>query len=831
MGTDAGFGSFIPTETPLFETDRSIDSIWETFIMTFAFKKFLCALSLGLICIASSFAQPTSSQRDDAYTSAEDRMKWYQNHLEMQKDSKFKDFKWQFLGPTNISGRVTDIAVTTPRNERYSIYAATASGGVWKTENEGTTWKPVFEHGVSTSIGDVTVAPSNQDIVWIGLGEANVFRSSMAGAGVYKSVDAGTTWQHMGLETAHTIPRIIIHPTNPDIVYVADSGHEWTDNPERGLYKTTDGGKSWNRVFHVDDQTGVIDLLMDPQDPDTLYAATWQRIRKRWNDPRNEADYNGSGIHKSTDGGKTWSEINVGLPQPQHRGRIGLDLCLTKPNVVYAFIDNYDLAEEQPEGNETDSYGRPKSKVINGAQVYRSDDSGASWKMVSQSNPYMRRLSSTYGWVFGQIRVDPNDENTIYVMGLALNVSNDGGKNFRRLGGMHGDHHALWINPADSRYLVNGNDGGINISYDSGKNWRLFTDQIPAVQFFNVMYDMDTPFHVYGSIQDHGSRRGVVAIRQNRDGSRQVRPVEWEFAPGGEGSSHAIDPTDANTVYSAGFYGQISRTELDSNSRKQLLPKQETGDPPLRGQWIAPFVLSPHNPRVLYHGMNRLFRSMNRGDNMKVISPDLTNNLLDQIGDIPYQTISTISESPFEFGVLYVGTDDGNLHRTRDSGLTWEKIDNGIKPNRWISQVEASRFVDGTVYMAQNGKRNDDFTPYLWKSTDFGETWTSIVNNIPSGPINVVREDPKNPSVIYVGTDLGVYVSDDGGDNWHALANQLPTTFVSDLVIHPRDDMMVISTHGRGMWAMDVRKIQDPNYKPEPPESNSSSDRRRRRGR
>lgn len=669
-----------------------------------------CFVSFALVCCCGTIvhAQTNTHQFGDDYTPAENRMAWYEKHVEMKETSAFKNLRWQFLGPTNTSGRVTDVAVTTPRGNTYAIYAATASGGVWKTENEGTTWKPVFEHGVSTSVGDVTISPSNQDIVWIGLGEANIFRSSMAGAGVYKSVDAGKTWQHMGLATAHTIPRIIVHPTNPDIVYVADSGHEWTDNPERGLYKTTDGGKTWKRVFYVDEKTGVIDLVMDPKDPQTLYAATWQRIRKRWHDPRNEPTYTGSGIHKTTDGGETWQAINRGLPEPRHRGRIGIDVCLNKPNVLYAFIDNYDLAEKQPQTSATDSYGRPRTKVIKGAQVYRSDDFGDVWKKVSQSNDYMRRLSATYGWVFGQIRVDPNDENTVYVMGLALNVSNDGGQTFRRLRGMHGDHHALWINPEDSRYLINGNDGGINISYDAGKSWRLFTDQIPAVQFFNVMYDMDTPFHVYGSIQDHGSRRGVVSIRTDRDGNRLIRPVDWQGAPGGEGSSHAIDPTDPNTVYSAGFYGQISRTELAANTRKRLLPRPSPDEPPVRGQWIAPFILSTHNPRVLYHGMNFLYRSMNRGESMKKISPDLTNNYLEEIGDIPYQTISTISESPFEFGVIYVGTDDGNVHVTHDSGLSWNRIDSGIKSNRWISQIEASRHTDGTVYMSQNGKRHDD---------------------------------------------------------------------------------------------------------------------------
>ncbi len=464
-------------------------------------------------------------------TDSTERLKWYESHVAMKEDSLFKDLRWQFLGPTNISGRVTDVAVPTPRGKTYTIYVATASGGVWKTDNEGTTWRPVFEHGPSTSIGDVTIAPSDPNIVWIGSGEANIFRSSMAGAGVFKSTDAGETWKHMGLASTHTIPRIVVHPTDPNIVYVAASGHEWTYNEDRGVYKSTDGGTTWEKVLYIDESTGAIDLVMDPSDPDTLYVSTWQRIRKRWHDPRNESDYAGSGIYKTIDAGKNWQAINKGLPQPQHRGRIGIDVCLSKPNVLYAFIDNYAI-DESSASEGTDSYGRPRRKSIKGAEVYRTDDKGQTWQKVSESNRTMSRLSSTYGWVFGQLRVDPSDDNTIYVMGLALNVSNDGGKTFRPLRGMHGDHHALFIDPANSQYLVNGNDGGAVLSYDGGKTWKQFTDQIPAVQFFNIGFDMDEPFHVYGSIQDHGSRRGVVDLSRGRN---RIAPVEFENAPGGEG--------------------------------------------------------------------------------------------------------------------------------------------------------------------------------------------------------------------------------------------------------------------------------------------------------
>lgn len=739
-------------------------------------------------------------------TPPELRLKWYKDHVAMKDQSLFKHLPWQFIGPTNISGRCTDVAVVTPKGQNYTIYAAAASGGVWRTTNEGITWEPVFEHGPSTSVGDVTVAPSNQKIVWIGLGEANIFRSSMAGAGVFKSTDGGDTWKHMGLAGTHTIPRIVIHPQNPDIVYVAASGHEWTDNAERGVFKTTDGGATWEKVLDINKKTGAIDLVMDPSDSQTLYAATWQRIRKRWNDPRNEPGYSGSGIHKTTDAGKTWEPINDGLPPAEFRGRIGIDIARSNPSVLYAFIDNYEIARKAPAG-EMDSYGRQRRDVIKGAEVYRSDDKGKTWRKVSASDAYMERLSGTYGWVFGQIRVDPNDENTIYVMGLGLNRSTDGGKTFQRLTGMHGDHHGLWIDPDNSNYLVNCHDGGVSVSYDFGRNWRNFTDNLPAVQFFNITYDMAEPFHVYGSIQDHGSRRGVVDLSRGRD---QIPAVAFENAPGGEGCSHAVDPTDSNRLYSAGFYGRIQRSVYKGSGWEtvSIVPQVEKGEPWLRGQWVAPFILSPHNPRIIYHGMQYLFRSMHMGDSWERISPDLTYNDPSKMGDIPYQTIFAIAESPLKFGLIYVGTDDGKVHVTHDGGKTWTEIMKGLPYKKWVSRIVASAYDEKTVYMTQNGKRHDDFAAYVWKSTDYGKTWQDISGNIPCGPVNVIREDPKNKNVLYVGTDLGVYVTVNGGKTWQSLPKNLPTTFVHDLIIHPRDAIMVIATHGRGMWAMDISYIQ-----------------------
>ncbi len=781
------------------------------------------SLCLGLLIMALVVltapiqAQKANNPQRIQNTDPALRLDGYGKHLEMTENSPFNKEKWYHIGPTNVSGRCTDIAVVTPKGKHYTIYVATASGGVWKTENEGTTWEPIFEMAASTSIGDIAIAPTNPAIIWVGTGEANIFRSSQAGVGIYKSSDAGKSWKHMGLADSNTIARIVIHPENPDVVYVAASGHEWTNNAERGVFKTTDGGATWEKILYIDDMTGAIDLVMDPSEHDTLYATTWQRVRKKWNDPRNEPNYGGSGIHKTTDGGKTWKPINNGLPAAPDRGRIGIDLCLTKPNVIYAFVDNYELARELTEEEKADPYTSGLRGIIKGATVYRSDDKGESWTLVSGQTPEMKQFmqfhSGTYGWVFGQMRVDPNDENTIYTMGLGLNVSNDGGKTYRPLRGMHGDHHGLWIDPDNSNYLVNVNDGGIVISYDKGETWRRFTDNLPVCQFFNINYDMDTPFRVYGSMQDHGSYRGQVIKGGTDRFGRSLegfQAVEFDGAPGGEGSSHAIDPNDPNTVYSAGFYGTISRSVLREDGRwesKRLLPNTYPDEPLLRGQWVAPFIISPHNPSIIYHGMQYLFMSRDKGDTWEMVSPDLSRNVKSELGDIPFQTLFSISESPLKFGLIYVGTDDGNVHITKDGGKTWKKIMKGLPFEKWVSRLVASAYDLGTVYMTQNGKRDDDFNAYVWKSTDFGETWQDISGNIPLGPVNVIREDPVDQNILYVGTDIGVYVTKDGGKTWNVLGSGLPSCYVHDLIIHPRDNVIVIATHGRGMWAIDAEPV------------------------
>jgi photosystem II stability/assembly factor-like uncharacterized protein len=769
------------------------------------------ALAVALAATAILGARADQAAQRVASTDPAMRTKGYAAHQALAKTSPFAELRWQFVGPKNVSGRTVDVAVVAPKGRHYVIYAATASGGLWKTGNEATTWEPVFEHGPSTAAGDVALAPSNPDIVWFGTGEANIFRSSQAGLGVYRSNDAGRTWQHMGLDDTYTIARIVIHPKDPNTVYVAASGHEWTDNAERGVFKTVDGGKSWQKVLFVDSRTGAIDLAMDPVDPKTLYAATWQRIRYKWNDPRNFDGYAGSGLHKSIDAGKTWRPINKGLPDARWRGRIGLDVCLTKPNVLYALVDNYEVAREPTEEEKADPYGLPSSGFIKGATVFRSDDKGETWVQMSGLTPeqktLMERHSGTYGWVFGQIRVDPNDPNTIYTMGVRFYTSNDGGRTMRAVRTPGSDHHALWIDPQNSDYLVLGYDQGFAISYDKGRSWKDSRLTLPVAQFFNIAYDMDTPFHVFGSMQDHGSFRGAVDLSAGRD---RIPVVDFESAPGGEGTSHAIDPTNLNLVYSSGFYGTLMRSDLSkprAERSKSVLPATFPEEPPLRGEWVAPTILSPHNPDIVYHGMQYVLMSRDRGDTWARISPDLTYGTASEKGDISFHTVTSISESPLRFGLIYAGTDDGRLHVTRDGGGTWSEILAGLPSGKWVSRVCASSHRLDTVYLTLNGKREDDFTPYVYGSSDFGKTWRSLVGNLPVGPVNVIREDPVNPDILYVGTDLSVYVTTDRGRTWSVLGTGLPSVYAHDLIVHPRDNVLVVATHGRGMWAIDVNAV------------------------
>lgn len=755
----------------------------------------------------------------------------YDTYRSMLQASPYAALAWQYLGPTNISGRATDIAVAD-RGSSRRIYAGYATSGVWQTDDNGTTWQPIFDNYPSSSIGDLAVAPSNPDVLWVGTGEANIFRASMPGVGVYKSSDRGRTFVHMGLTDTQTIGRIVVHPTNADTVYVAASGHEWTDNENRGVFKTTDGGRTWRNVFYRSARTGAVDLVMDPADPNTLYVSMWQRVRRKWSDPRAEPGYSEGGVWKTTDGGSNWVEVNTGLPAPQFRGRIGIDVSRSNPDVLYAFVDNYEPGRPAREG-ERDAYQRPiQEGRIKAAEIYRTDDKGGTWRKVSESNDVMSGHSGTYGWVFGQIRVDPKDDKTIYTLGLGLNVSRDGGKTFTAIRGMHGDHHGLWIDPATPSTLYNANDGGFYMSADAGATWT-FAVSAGGSQFYNVALDNSTPAWAYGSIQDVGSRRGKVDLSAGRD---RIPAVEWSNAPGGEGSHQAIDPENPNIVYSHGFYGNFTRDDQSvpapqrgrgagageaqaggagqrggNGGPRRSTPIRPTGED-LRAQWMAPILISPHKASTIYAGFQYVFRSLDRGATWEKISPDLSDNdpakmLRRSSSEIPYQTVVALAESPKKEGLLYAGTDDGRLHATMDGGKQWSELTAGLRERKWISRVVASEHSDGTVYVTQRGREDDDFAPYVFKSIDYGKTLTSIVNNIPAGPVNVIREDPTDPNILYVGTDFGAFVSVDGGRRWQVLGGNLPSVQVSDLQYQPRDHVVVISTYGRGMWALDATKL------------------------
>ncbi len=735
---------------------------------------------------------------EEKTTPAELRLKWFDEHVKLKKESPFRNLKWRSIGPIAGSGRITDIAV--PKGKPYTIYASAGSGGVWKTTNNGTTWEPIWDDAPSNAVGDIAVSDSDPNIIWVGAGENNCRWWTYSGTGVYKSTDAGKTWTHMGLSDTHTTGRIVIDPKNPDIVYVGAMGHIHTRNKERGLFKTTDGGKTWKKVLYIDDKTGVIDLVMDPSDRSILYAAAWQRVRKPWK----ITEYGkGSGLYKSTDAGETWKKLENGFLTGEFIGRIGLAVAASNPNIVYALVDNYNDMTDKRTLERAKRYSRAL-KLIVGGEVYRSDNKGESWRKVNEDDiADLNYIHINYGYYFGEIRVSPDNENEIYLLGAPLFHSTDGGKTYERISypTLHGDHQAMWIDPENPNHIIGGNDGGLNFSYDRGKTWVDI--EMPLGQFYSVAVDMDEPFNVYGSLQDNMSWYGPVT-------SVPGITERWKRFPGGERSSVVFDFSDYKTIYTTAGLNRIDRR---SWSAKNIEPRNIQVE--LRKNWFPRLIVSPHNPQILYFGTQMLLMSLDRGDHWHAISPDLSNNNPQRYGTVHIQhsTIISISESPFKFGLIYTGTDDGNVQVTKNGGITWEKIMKGLPADRWISRIVASQYDESTVYVTLNGLRNDDFTAHIYKSTDYGKTWENIKNNLPCGPINVIKEDPKKENIIYVGTDIGVYVSLDKGKSWDSLCSNLPTTIVNDLVVHPRDNMLVIGTHGRSAYVVEVNAVQELDQK------------------
>jgi len=701
----------------------------------------------------------------------------------------FEKLSWRCVGPAAMGGRTVDIDVV--EKKPWIIYAAIGPSGVWKSENNGITWEPVFHKENTVSVGDVTLSQSHPDIIWAGTGEATCRNSVTIGDGVYKSTDGGKKWANMGLKESRHISRIIINPGDPNIVYVAAMGHLWGPNEERGIYKTIDGGKSWKKVLYVNENTGFADLAIDPSDSLTLYAAAYEHRRL---DYYFSSGGPGSGIYKSTDGGETWTRLFKDLPEGV-MGRIGIDVSRSNPNVVYALIEHQD------------------------GGIWRSEDKGSSWKRTCDNKTFTQVNFRPF--YYSQIRIDPSDDKVIYVFSGSCYRSEDMGTKFKAISaGIHPDHHALWIDPSNPLHLIDGNDGGIDITYDGGKNWYAVQNMALA-EVYQIGYDLRKPYFVYCGLQDNGNWGGPSATLDYTG----ITNADWYTIGGGDGFFNVVDPNDHNTIYCNYQMNGLSRYDLRIMKGKSIRPQAPLKERPYRFNWNSPVHISPHDSKTVYTGGNYLFKTTDGGNSWEIISPDLSTNnpekqkdsggpiTLDNTGAEIHCTIVTISESPLEKGTIWCGTDDGNVQITRDGGKTWKNVVKnipGLPPNTWCSRIEASHFEAGTAYAAFDGHRHDDYNTYVYKTADYGKTWKSIKGNLPFGWVNVIREDLKNKNLIFVGTEFGIYASLDAGKTWFSLKNDLPTVAVDDIAIHPRENDLIIGTHGRGIWIMDdIAPIQE----------------------
>jgi len=706
------------------------------------------------------------------------------------------------IGPTAQGGRFVDFAV--PLQQPSTFYAATASGGLWKTVNNGHSFTSLLDDTEIISLGAVAVAPSDPDVVYIGTGEGNNSRSVYFGDGIYKSADAGETWTHVGLPESHHIGRILVHPRDPDVVYVAALGHLYSDNPDRGLYKTTNGGRSWSKVLSVRSEgrdIGVVDVAMDPRDPDVLYAAAYDKVRRPWT--FNEGGP-GSGIYKTTNGGRSWTQLTDGLPSGM-LGRIGIAVSPQGRNLVYAVIENANVEGlSDQERRQQLLEGRPPERGtrVYGNQIYRSTNGGRSWEMMSDESG---AIGGSPPYYYGQLRVDPNDREHLYNLGVGVTHSTDGGATWERAWRFGGDNHALWIDPDDSNHMLLGHDHGMGVTYDGGQTW-LRPDNMPLAQFYAIGYDMEYPYNVYGGTQDNGSWKGPSTTL----GRGSISYEQWSRVGGGDGMYNVVDWSDSRWLYNESQFGPIRRVDQVTGEARSIRYSAEG----LRWNWNSPILVSPHDGDVVYHGANKLLRSSWRGETWEEISDDLTTNDEAKIvgtGNIQYCTITTIDESPIMPGMLWVGTDDGNVWVTGDGGDNWELLNDNIpnNPGWWVSRVVASSHDTSTAYVTFTGFRRDDFSPYVYKTTDRGATWTSIASNLPDEAINVIREDPINPNLLFVGTDKAVYASIDGGRSWSRMRGDMPAVAVHDLHIHPRENDLIVGTHGRGFFIADITPLQE----------------------
>jgi photosystem II stability/assembly factor-like uncharacterized protein len=731
----------------------------------------------------------------------------------------FDTLHFRSIGPATMSGRIADLAVFEANSAIY--YVGTSHGGVWKTVNNGTTFEAQFQDSGLMSIGDVTISQSNPDLVWVGTGESNNRQSTSWGDGVYKSTDGGKTYTNVGLRASRHIHRMAIDPRHNDTVFVAATGSLWGPGGERGVYKTSDGGKTWKQALKVDDDTGANDIVMDPSDSRILYASTYQRRRTAC---CMNGGGPGSGIWKSTDAGETWTRLKTGIPEGP-LGRIGLDVYRRRPNILYASIEGPAPAGRGRGGGAdfAAQFGgrgggsQPLNDLPTG--LYRSDDAGATWRKVNNANP--RPM------YFSKVRIDPNDPEVVYLGGVDLHQTLDGGKtmNTAAASRIHSDHHALWVDPLNSDHVLIGNDGGLAVSYDRAKTWQ-FLPNLPVGLFYHVSYDMAKPYNVCGGMQDNYNWCGPSAVRSNPG----IGNHEWKTLQGGDGFVVLQDPTDFRVAFSESQDGNMSRVDRVTGETISIRPQPAPGEPAYRWHWDTPLVMSTHDPKVIYAAANRVFRSPDRGLSWTPVSQDLTSGAnRDEIatmgvkgsdigiarndGIAAWPAIVSFAESPKRAGLLYTGTDDGSMHVSKDAGKTWtsifEKVP-GLPKGIYVSEVVPSRFDEGTVYATFDGHRQNDFDTYVFASTDFGQTWRSIGGSLKGEVARTLTEDVKNPDVLYLGTETGLFVSIDRGRSWQRVKANLPTVRIDEITLHPRDNAMLLATHGRAIWILDhLEPIQE----------------------
>ena len=778
----------------------------------------------------------------------------------LENTSIIKNISFSNIGPTIMSGRVADIDVNP--NDPTEFYVGYASGGLWYTKNNGTSFIPLLDNSPTQNVGDIAV-DWNNGTIWVGTGEKNSSRSSYAGIGILKSDNQGKTWEHVGLSDSHHVSRIVINSNNPEEVVVGVIGHLYSPNEERGVFKTLDGGKTWKKTLFINNDTGIIDVVAAPENPNVLYAASWERERKAWNF---DGDGNHSAIYKSTDAGDTWENISInnGFRNGAGVGRIGLSVY--DENTVYAIHDSqFRRKSEKKEKKSSngltkedfkkmsieeflaltdknlDNYLRTNrfqrkytSKTVKkmvsqgtvkpidlvkyledansmlfdtpveGAEVFITTNGGKKWRKTHKN--HIDGLYYSYGYYFGEIRVDPQDKNTIYVLGVPILRSKDGGKTFTSIGkeNVHSDHQALWVNPKRKGHLVEGNDGGLNISYDDGAHWIKLNS--PSVgQFYAIHADNQKPYNVYGGLQDNGVWTASHNAKMNNRWL-QTGHNPYTSIMGGDGMQVQVDDRNPSIVYTGSQFGNYFRLDRDQRERTYIQPKHVLGEAPYRFNWQTPILLSKHNQDILYLGSNKLHRSLDKGDTWETVSVDLTTG--GKKGNVAYGTLTTISESPFQFGLLYTGSDDGYVHMSKNGGGSWERISNSFPKGLWVSRVIASQHKKERVYVTLNGYRSDDFTVYVYMSDDYGKTWENISNNIPTSPVNVIREDSENPNLLYVGTDNGAYASFNQGKDWSSFQKGLPSVAIHDLVIQPSAKHLILGTHGRSLYKASIAPLQ-----------------------